>query len=198
MVATLALIAFNSGASHAQDAGFDFTIHVGSLVMDVGEDGSVDLRIIDIAEPAFSWAIDVTYDTDVVSVVECLPRKGGICDLDLGAGSLRVTSASAQGLTRDTVLAEIMFRCSEEGESPLTLGSSFGNVGIAVFNVTMEDGNVTCQVAALPKETSDMSLPSTGAGSRATRPDWPSVFFFGAGGGLLLAASIAALRRRYA
>ena len=159
-------------SSQARAGGFAYVFHVGSLVMAVGEDGSVELSTTDIADPLGAWTIDITYDHDVASVVECLPQQGGVCDLDRGVGSLRVTGASAAGVTRDTVLASITFRCQQEGSSPLSLSAEIGGAFPIGTHVEVEDGLVTCQEAAEPTadptSTPLPSLPATGGGGPVT------------------------------
>ena len=170
----------NTAATHAQGGGFAYVFHVGSLVMDVGEDGSVELSTTDIADPLGAWTIDITYGAEVVSVVECLPRQGGVCDLDRSAGSLRVTGASAAGVTRDTVLATITLRCQQEGSSPLSLSAEIGGAFPIGTHVEVEDGVVTCQEAAEPTagptSTPLPSLPATGGGnSPGSAVGWPLI-----------------------
>ena len=169
-------------SSQAQAGGFAYVFHVGSLVMAVGEDGSVELSTTDIADPLGTWTIDITYDDDVVSVVECLPRQGGVCDLDRGVGSLRVTGASAAGVTRDTVLASITFRCQQEGSSLLSLSAEIGGAFPIGTHVEVEDGVVTCQEAAEPTSTPMIALPAAGGGnSPGSAVDWPLIALVFAG-----------------
>ena len=178
LVATLASFGLTSAAIHAQGGGFDYAVHVGSLVMDVGEDGSVELSITDIADPVGEWMIEITYDAEVISVVECLPRKGGVCDPDFGAGRLRVTGASAAGLARDTVLASITMQCERVGNSPLALTVVVLSRGpnMPAQEVQIEDGGVSCEEAAEPTSTPLPALPATGGGnSLGTAVDWPLI-----------------------
>lgn len=158
-----------SGEAQAQGGGFDYAVHVDSLVMAVGEEGSVDLSIIDIAESVGEWTFEITYDAEVISVGDCLPRKGGVCTEDLGVGRLQVTGASAAGLTRDTVIGSISVQCEKVGNTPLALTVIVfgGGPNMPTQDVQVEDGAVTCEEAAEPASTPMISLPATGGGPLA-------------------------------
>ena len=173
-----------SSQAQAQGGGFDYTVHVDSLVMAVGEEGSVELSITDIADRVTAWTIEITYDAEVISVVDCLPRKGGVCREDLGVGRLQVTGASATGLTRDTVLASITVQCEKLGNSPLALSVVAFSTGLNMpgEEVQIEDGAVTCAEAAGPASTPLPSLPATGGGdSPRSAVGWPLIALVFAG-----------------
>lgn len=181
----MALIGLSSATIHAQGGGFAYTIHVGSLVMAAGERESVDLSITDIGDPVTAWTIEITYDAEVISVTDCLPRKGGVCREDLGGvGRLQVTGASAAGLTRDTVLATITVQCDEVGNSPLALSfiAFDSGLGSGTQAVQIEEGAVTCEEAAEPTSTPLPSLPAAGGGdSPGSVVDWPFIAIVFAG-----------------
>ena len=131
-------------SARAQTQTISYTIVIGSVTMDLGQEGPVELRIVDIGGGAGAWMIDVTYDPDIVSVVECAPIGNNVCDTDRRPSSLHVTGASATGLVEDTTLADITFRCEEAGTSPLSLNLEVLGVGIIVFEVDLLDGAITC------------------------------------------------------
>ncbi|MCH8949168.1 MAG: hypothetical protein IIB87_02180 [Chloroflexi bacterium] len=162
----LAAGAGTMGVAQAQSGGFDYAVHVDSLVMDVGEEGSVELSITDIADRVTAWTIEITYDAEVISVVDCLPRKGGVCREDLGVGRLQVTGASAAGLTRDTVLGSITVQCEKVGNSPLALSvvAYRSRPNMPKQAAQIEDGAVTCAEAAEPTSTPMIALPAAGGG----------------------------------
>jgi len=179
----------------AQDVDQAFTISIGSSTTDVGSQSSVELLIDDIdAGPVGAWTIDVAYVDDIISPVECEPFGNSVCDLEHGPNTLRVSGASVIGLTEETVLAVITFRCSQEGSSQLSVTVNLFGVPETVYDVQAEDGMLGCE-APEPTEIPDISLPPTGTGSGAAASNWPTVLLLGAGGGLLLIASAAALRR---
>lgn len=147
----------------AQEQEFTFTVAIGSSTVAVDSESSIQLLMRDIeADPIGAWVIDITYDADIVYLVECFPLANSICETERGPNVFRVTGASATGLTEATPLADIVFRCSDQGESPLTLQLSIGSTGMPIFDVTLEDGSVTCEEAQptiMPE-----ALPSTGTG----------------------------------
>ena len=123
-----------------------YTITVGSLTMNLGQEGPVELRIVDIGGGANAWWIDLIYDPDIVSVVECAPIGNSVCEADRRPSTLVVTGASATGLVEDTTLADITFRCEETGTSPLSLILNLGINGLidVDFDVDLVDGAITC------------------------------------------------------
>ena len=136
-------VSFTSARAQQWDT-ISYTVVIGSLTMDLGQEGPVELRIVDIGGGAGAWTIDITYDPDIVSVVECAAAGNSVCDADRTPSSLRVVGASATGLVKDTTLAAITFRCEEAGTSPLSLSLEVLGVGIIVFDVDLLEGAITC------------------------------------------------------
>ncbi|MCH8008401.1 MAG: hypothetical protein IIC91_06005 [Chloroflexi bacterium] len=195
----LVFAALTATAVRAQDVDQAFTISIGSSTTDVGSQSSVELLIDDInASPVSVWTIDVAYLNDIISPVECQPLKNSVCDLEHRPNMLRVTGASAPGLTEETVLAVITFQCQQRGASPLSLAINLFDDGGVVYDVQVEDGELTCQDTTEPTKTPEITLPSTGTGSGGAGSNWPTVLLLSAGAGLLLGTSIATLRRRRA
>ena len=162
-----------SGASGQGGFGFEevsFTVSVGSLDLDVGEQRSVDLRLTDLSGPVGAWTIDITYDPGVVSITDCIVLTNSICDTSRSADTLRVTGASATGLAADTTLATIGFRCEREGRSSLSVSAESGAIPELVYEIDTRDGSISCQEPALatatsaPLATPTFSLPETGTG----------------------------------
>ena len=145
LAVALMAVGFTSARAQQIDT-ISYTIVVGSLSMNLGQEGQVELRIVDIGGGANAWWIDLIYDPDIVSVVECAPIGNSVCEADRRPSTLVVSGASATGLVEDTTLATITFRCEETGTSPLSLILNFGISGIVDvdFDVRTEDGAITC------------------------------------------------------
>lgn len=128
-------------------------ITVGSLPLMVGQQGFVDVGVRNIIRPGLCcWAIDLRYDPDVLSVVECQARFTGmgavVCDPDFEADAVRVSGATPVGLFGDLVLATIAFHCTAAGTSPLTLDvgvladATVGNP--QAIDAEVRNGTITC------------------------------------------------------
>lgn len=87
-----------------------------------GEQATVEL-ISDVTDPGLgAWTVDISYDTEVVSVVSCEPEQGGVCNPEFAEGAVRITGASASGLSGPESLGAITFECADaEGETDLDL-----------------------------------------------------------------------------
>ncbi len=145
----LAVVLMAVGFTSAQAQQIDtisYTVTVGSLSMDLGQEGTVELRIVDIGDGAGAWTIDLIYDPGIVSVIVCAPIGNSVCEADRRPSTLVVTGASATGLVEDTTLATITFRCEETGTSPLSLTLNFGISGFVDFDVDRLEGAITCGV----------------------------------------------------
>jgi hypothetical protein len=120
-VAALAIIAGLAVA--AQVSAQDETISISDGTAAPGGSGDVELEALGFGDPGLgAWTIDISYDTSVISVDDCAPEQGGVCNPEFGDGVIRITGASATGLEGDTLLGTITFTCAdEEGESALTL-----------------------------------------------------------------------------
>ena len=142
MVAGLLVATQVSAASHA--------LSIGNGAATVGEEVTVELEAQAITDPGLgAWTIDIVYDPSVVSVVECTPQQGGVCNAEYSAGTIRLAGGSAAGLEGDTVLADIVFACGDaEGSSALTLTViDFADATIGDpqdVDATISNGNITC------------------------------------------------------
>ena len=99
------------------------TVDVGDGSAAPGEEGTVEVGALGVGgEGLGAWTIDISYDTSVITAVDCSAQQGGVCNAEFGDGVVRVTGASAGGLDGDTVLGSITFECGDdEGSSALTI-----------------------------------------------------------------------------
>ena len=178
------------------EPGQDGVIRVGFYEINVGEQVAVVLEAVDIPMPGLgAWIVDVTYDTSVVSLLDCDAQLGGVCNLEHGADTLRVTGASAGGLSGTAILANIVFACNLAGTTDLTLQLGIftdASLGQDVLIPDPVNGAVTCTEASSVPLT---ELPSTG--TAAPQPaSLPAAVPLALLGAVLLAAAFAF--RRYA
>jgi hypothetical protein len=114
---------------------------------------SVALCALNIAAPGLgAWTIDIDYDPAVVTVVNCVPFAGSVCNPHFGVVTIRDTGASATGLEGDTLLATIAFQCKAGGKSPLTPSLNvFADATIGnpqnIADATVQAGSVTCKAS---------------------------------------------------
>ena len=96
-------------------------VHDGSAAP--GDEGTVDVGAHGVGgEGLGAWTIDISYDTSVITAVDCSAEQGGVCNAEFGMDTVRITGASAGGLDGDTVLGSITFECgADEGSSDLTI-----------------------------------------------------------------------------
>ena len=195
----LVFVVLTATVVRAQDIDQAFTISIDSSRTNVGGQSSIELLISDInADPVGVWTIDIAYLDDIISPVECQPLKNSVCDLEHRPNMVRVSGASAPGLLEETRLAIITFQCIQEGTSPLSLTVNLFGIPENVYDVQAEDGELTCDDATETSKTPEITLPSTGTGSRVAGLDWAAVLLLSAGGALLMGTGIVALRRRHA
>ena len=174
VIAIAALAAIVAGLVFAtQVSGQDDTVSIGDGTAAPGESGDVDLEALGIGAPGLgAWTLDITYDPDVVSVGECAPAAGGVCNPAFESNVIRVTGAAATGLEGDTSLATITFDCGdEEATTDLTISINvFADATIGDpqdIDATIDDGGFTCEVPA-PEPTATTGVvagPDVGDGS---------------------------------
>lgn len=149
-----------------------------------------------------AWTVDISYDSDVVSVGSCSPAQGGVCNPNFAAETVRITGASASGLVGDTTLGTITFRCgSDEGDSPLGLSVEvFADATIgapADIDETVSEGSITCETPAPAAPTATpIVLPPTGSGSTGSGSDLSWLIAALAGAGVVALAGYSVLRVR--
>ena len=80
-----------------------------------------------------AWTVEVTYDPNAVKVASCQPAAGSLCNTNAAPGVVRITGASATGLSGDAALATLSFeglgrggRESAFGVTPITLADPAG------------------------------------------------------------------------
>ncbi len=149
------------------------TLTMGSETGAPGADVPVELRS-NVGDPGLgAWTVDIDYDSSVVTVADCEPEEGGVCNPAFGPSTVRITGASATGLEGDTLLGTVTFTCGDaEGTSDLTLSVNVfadSTVGApADIDETVTDGSVECAVPA-PTSTAAAAtatpiIVSTGTG----------------------------------
>ena len=187
------------------------TLSVGHGSAEPGGRGAVDIVAGVDGEGLGAWTVDVVYDPIVVAAVGCLPHPAGVCSTDydpdsIGAGdTVRMTGASAGGLTGEPVLATIEFECAgAEGATDLEIivsvfGDSLDDPN-DVFSLEVLDGSFTC-AEPTPEPTSQptpqpaVELPESGsAGPAGDGAQWLIALLAAAGVLLLLSVWLRELR----
>jgi hypothetical protein len=179
-------------------------LSIGSATAAPGDSASVDL-VSDVGDPGLgAWTVDISYDADVVSVSECSPEEGGVCNPEFDSDTVRITGASATGLEGETVLGTITFDCAdEEGESDLTLAVEvFADATVgepADIDETVTDGSITCaeeEPAPAATATRAPGIGDVGQGPTSGSSDMTWVIAALAGLGLAAMAGYGVLRVR--
>ena len=139
------------------------TLSVGDGSAAPGDEGTVTVGVAGVGgEGLGAWTVDISYDTSVISAVDCTAEQGGVCNADFGDGVVRVTGASAGGLDGDTDLGTITFECgADEGSSDLTISVNvFADATIGDpqdIDVTVSNGTFDCEEEA--DEPDDVTEP---------------------------------------
>lgn len=204
IVVLVLLVAVFARSTAGAQLIISFTIGIGSVELDVEEDGSVDLRMTAVDhEPVGAWQVDVTFDSTIVSLESCTPvAENTVCDLERAPNTVRVVGASVTGITQDTTLGILNFRCEEEGVSALTLAVVGGSaIPEDIVEIEIRDGAISCsEAAATPAPTAALptpELPTTGT-NRENVGELDKIVWVLAGTGILaaMASGAASLRRR--
>ena len=138
-------------------------VHDGSAAP--GEEGTVDVGAHGVGgEGLGAWTLDISYDTSVITAVDCTAEQGGVCNAEFGDGMVRITGASAGGLDGDTVLGSITFECgADEGSSDLTISVNvFADATIGDpqdLNPSISGGTFDCE-----EEPDVVEPPDVGTG----------------------------------
>jgi hypothetical protein len=166
-----------------------------------GGSDTVELSALDVTDPGLgAWTIDIFYDPDVITPVDCSATQGGVCNVDFPGDAVRITGAVAVGLEGDTSLGTIEFECADaEGESPLEVSLftfADGTLGGPQdIDATTVDGTFTCAEAG-PTATEAPQLPSTGVAGGDDNGSMAWIIAALAGLGLASMAAYGALRLR--
>lgn len=127
------------------------SLSISDETAEPGEQATVELRSNVGGIGLGAWTVDISYDSDQVSVVSCAPEQGGVCNPNYVAGSeVRITGASAGGVIGDKLLGTITFECeNSEGSSPLGLSIEvFSDATIGSpqpITETVNEGSVSCE-----------------------------------------------------
>lgn len=193
-------------------AGSVFAIS-GSISLDDGSaapggSGNAELRSNVGGIGLGAWTVDITYDPEVVTVADCEPEEGGVCNPAFTANSIRVVGASANGVDGDALLATITFDCADvEGTTDLTMAldvfadSTVGNPQ-PIAPATINDGSFACEVPPTAGPAAATATPTlaaggiagtgTGTGGGSSGMSWVIVAL--AGAGLFALTSVTAVR----
>jgi len=102
--------------------------------------------------------INVTYDPEIVSVLQCLPFTGRVC-YPVGKDAVKLTGATSTGQEGDSVLAQVDVRCEQPGSSPLELevvGLFDATIGDPQpIDAEITDGKITCASGPSPTPLSN-------------------------------------------
>ncbi|MEX0787015.1 MAG: dockerin type I repeat-containing protein [Dehalococcoidia bacterium] len=97
-------------------------VSIGSAELGPDSEGKVELEGLDFGEPGLgAWTVDVHYNPEIVTLVDCDAEHGGLCNKSFGDGVARVTGVSATGLKGDFTLGVLTFACKNVGASDLGL-----------------------------------------------------------------------------
>lgn len=68
-----------------------------------------------------AWTVDVQYDPQALTLVDCTPAGGSACNTAFAAGVVRIVGASASGLPAGQPLATLHFKANGHGKRPVPL-----------------------------------------------------------------------------
>jgi hypothetical protein len=202
-IAALAIVAGLAFA--AQVSAQDETISISDGTAAPGDSGDVTLEALGFGAPGLgAWTVDISYDTSVVSVTDCAPEEGGVCNPEFGDGVVRITGASASGLEGDTVLGTITFECADaEADSDLSL--SLAVVADATIGdpqdiaAASSEGTFSCAVAVAEPTPTIGGIVNVGTGtgsSDSSNLGWIIGSLAAAGLAAMLGAGAVRARRR--
>ena len=155
-----------AGLMLSQVSAQDEAVSIGRATVGAEGQASVTLEALNIGAPGLgAWTIDVLYDPEVVTPLECSPHPSSFCNPSFAADTVRVIGASGNGLAGDTTLATITFRCESEGVSALTLSvrvlADATPGDLQDISANTEHGNVACIAASVaPTATPPAPAPT--------------------------------------
>jgi len=126
------------------------TVSITPIEVVVGEQGEAVLAVLNANPPGLgAWTVDIKYDTNIVSIVECESLQGtNVCNDAYTDDTLRIVGAVATGLEGDSVIGRLTFQCDAPGESKLDLSVDTladGTIGDPQILVPfIENGAITC------------------------------------------------------
>lgn len=144
-IAILGLGLFSTSTASADGPG----IGVSSTEINLENEGKVNLWGDNFADPGLgAWTVDIYYNADLVSVVECGAEHGGICNPEFKGNAARVTGSAAEGLTGEFGLGSLTFSCKAEGKSNLEIEVKVladGTIGDPQpVDAKITNGSITC------------------------------------------------------
>lgn len=117
-IAALGLGLFSATPAQAEGP----KIAISSVELNLTDEGKVVLYGDLFDEPGLgAWTIDIHYNADLVSLVECGAEQGGICNPEFADNAARIAGSSAAGLIGEFALGSLWFTCKGEGESHLEI-----------------------------------------------------------------------------
>ena len=124
-------------------------VAVGSTSASVGGQGVVELEALEIVAPGLgAWTIDVVYDPEIASVVECEADHGGVCNPAYAEDRIRVAGTSVYGLPGNQRLAVISFACNAVGQSDLVpvlrVLADATPGGLLPVDAAVQSGSISC------------------------------------------------------
>lgn len=106
-----------------------------------------------------SWTVDVRYDPKVLRPTGCTATAGSLCNTSFAAGTVRVSGASADGLSGGQTLATITFQAT---------ATAAGSTTIHATAATLTDSNGVPESATTAETTLQIgSKPAGGPSPRA-------------------------------
>lgn len=140
------------------------TVAIGSLSLDVGKQGSVNLEILNIPSRGVgSWTVDVTYNPAVVSVARCQGLGASVCNPQFVPDAIRVAGATPAPLMGDSTLAIISFQCDREGVSPVrpqvTVLADGTRGDPRQIDAATKNGSIACGPVAVTPAPTRMPVP---------------------------------------
>ena len=154
-------VEFRAATVNCSEASEDGVIRIGSYEAVVGDEVTVVLEAVDIPPPGLgAWDVAVTYDTAIVSLAECAPLQGGICDLERREDTVRVAGANAAGLPGTFTLAEIVFACKAVGTTDLEVRLSI--FGVFPIGSPEPPGAVSGSLTCAEADEQQPVLPNVG------------------------------------
>ena len=138
------------GDPHGEPGPDSPTVSLSSVTIATGETAEVVLSVLNFEAPGLgAWAVDVTYDTNMLTLTNCepLPEPNTVCNLAYAVDTLRIVGVTGGGFEGDTEIGRLTFRCDEAGESVLTVSietladGTFGDPQLVAAHV--ENGSIT-------------------------------------------------------
>jgi hypothetical protein len=123
LIAVAALAAAAFAASNVLAA--TPTVSTESVQLGVGQSGQSRLRALNVDPPGVgAWTVDVTYNPAIITIVDCEPYRGGLCNASYRDDKIRTNGVEVLGVSGNITLATIEVSCKAVGTSPLSVSIS--------------------------------------------------------------------------